>query len=137
MPWKYNKEAGNKKARGFLFIIFLFYFPMKVVGGHVYRSVARLSWSQGKFTALHKIYLNISAHNYWMHLRLSSIIRGILAEIPGPCLLITALIYNDLRKVPLSDSIQQCTDLEEGFLEWQVEDHQYSANELKQRACFV
>ena len=72
-----------------------------------------------------------------MHLRLSSIIRGILAEIPGPCLLITALIYNDLRKGPLSDSIQQCTDLEEGFLEWQVEDHQYSANELKQRACFV
>ena len=50
---------------------------------------------------------------------------------------LTALIYNDLRKVPLSDSIQQCTDLEEGFLEWQVEDHQYSANELKQRACFV
>ena len=41
-------------------------------------SVARLSWSQEKFTTLHKIYSNISAHNYyWIHLRLSLIIRGI------------------------------------------------------------
>ena len=49
----------------------------------------------------------------------------------------TALIYDGLKKVPLSDSIQQCTDLEEGFLEWRVEDHQYSANALKQKASFI
>ena len=56
------------------------------------RSVARLSWSQEKFTALHKIYLNISAHNYWMHLRLSLIIRGIkdyfLIKVGEPCFII-------------------------------------------------
>ena len=63
--------------------------PLKV---RCKRSVAQLSWSQEKFTALHKIYLNIWAHNYWMHLRPSLIIRGIkdyfLIKVGEPCFII-------------------------------------------------
>ena len=38
--YKYNKSVGNQTTRDF----FLFYFPMKVGGGHIYNS-----W--GKFLA--------------------------------------------------------------------------------------
>ena len=49
----------------------------------MFRSVARLSRTQGKITSLQKLNENISAHDSRIRLRLSKIVRHMLKSISG------------------------------------------------------